>query len=99
MVEHITKMAPELLEKYSATDEDRDMFQRMVPVILRKGIDDIDLSMFDESTKIKLLDAVGDECFKKGKINDAFRAYMKSKNKQKLVDIGNHFKKNNMFSE
>ncbi len=97
MVEHIKKVVPELFKEYTASEN--DMFRKMVPLILKKGLEKVDVSMFDENTRKELMDAVGDECFKKGKMEEAKKAYMTSKNKPKLVKMGDYFRSNNMVGD
>ena len=97
MVEHIKKVVSQMIEEHD--DSEKNLFRKMVPLILKKGLDKVDTSMFDEDTKNKLMDAVGDECFKKGKMEEAKKAFMRSKNKSNLVKMGDFFKNNQMTSD
>ena len=41
-------------------------FSKLVPVILKKGIENVNLSMFTDETRNQILEAVGDEYVKRG---------------------------------
>ena len=41
--------------------EDLNTFRKLVPVLLEKGVDNVNLSMFNDETRKKLLNALGEE--------------------------------------
>ena len=55
MVDQIKEMVPELVAKYNSDKE--DTFKRMVPMVLKKGLENISLDMFNEEIQqhIKLI--------------------------------------------
>jgi len=77
--------------------EDTDTHKRLVPALIRKGIDSINLSMFNEDTKKKLLNAAGTELFKKGRFQEAVKAFSATSNKEKLIEVGDYYVNINMY--
>ncbi|MBI1935923.1 hypothetical protein HYS31_05770, partial [Candidatus Woesearchaeota archaeon] len=53
----VKKMVAEIAdsnEKFMSHSQDMENFKRIVPVLLEKGIDNVNLSMFDDATRGKL---------------------------------------------
>ena len=71
------------IAEYSKSN-DVDGIKELVPAIIRKGLENINMTMFDEETKTKLLDAVGEEMFRKGMVKDAMKVLSMTGNKKKL---------------
>lgn len=97
MVEHIKKEVKGLVEKYA--DKDSATYNKMVPIILKKGVENVNLSMFGEEMRCNILNAVGEELVKKGKITEAVKAFVATGNNPKLVRIGDDFVSKGMFSD
>ena len=83
---------------YEKIPDEQNQFKKIVPALLRKGLDNVNLSMFDEFTKRELLNAVGDEYVKKGNVSEAIKAFLMAGNKPKLVSIGDNYVKENLFN-
>ena len=71
----VKKMVAEIVdsnEKFmSHSSQDMENFKRIVPVLLEKGIDNVNLSMFDDATRGKLLNALGEEYVRRGDMNNS----------------------------
>ena len=96
MVEQLKHIVPDLVNKFNA--EKDNTFRRMVPIVLKKGLENISLDMFDEQVQKGILNAVAEELVKKGRTKEAIAAFMKAKNTEKLVEIGDSYRNMNMFS-
>jgi tetratricopeptide (TPR) repeat protein len=84
--------------KKSGNSDDENSFRKIVPALLRKGLDKVDLSMFDEKSKIDLLNAAGEEYLRKGDNINAMKAFMFTSNKQGLIKVGDAFKEVSLYS-
>src|SRR3989338_6348092 len=71
--------------------EDLNRFSKIVPLLLQKGIDKLNLSMFSPELRTDILLALGDEYRKKGDLYDAARAYLLVDHKDKLNLIGEDY--------
>ena len=85
-MEDFKRDIPRIMDEHEKVDDNQ--FRQIIPLLLKRGLENLDLSMFDEETKVKLLTAAGDEFLKRGKIQDALKIFKYIKNKQKLVDVG-----------
>src|SRR3990167_3911191 len=82
----VKKMVAEIAdsnERFMSHSQDIENFKRIVPVLLEKGIDNVNLSMFDEATKSKLLNALGEEYIRRGNMNDSVKAFILAGNRQR----------------
>src|SRR3989338_801495 len=96
----VKKMVAEIAdsnERFMSHSQDIENFKRIVPVLLEKGIDNVNLSMFDEATKSKLLNALGEEYIRRGNINDSVKAFILAGNRQRLVEVGEHYEEVSLF--
>ena len=96
-MEHIKKEVKGLVEKYHGKDS--ATYEKMVPIILKKGVENVNLSMFGEEMRNNIMNSVGEELIKKGKVTEAVKAFVATKNNAKLVSIGNDFCSKGMFSD
>ena len=64
MVDQIKERAAELVQQYSSENE--NTFRRMVPIVLKKGLENINLEMFSDEVRTGILNAVAEELVKKG---------------------------------
>lgn len=85
-------------QKIGVNSGDDNSFRKIVPALLRKGLDKVDLSMFDEKSKIDLLNAAGDEYLRKGDNTNAMKAFIFTNNRQGLIQVGDAFKEVNLYS-
>ncbi len=76
--------------KEKQTDE-KGNFRRLVPIIIQKGIENMDLSMFDDETKKKLFNAVGDEYVRLAEFPAAVKVYVMAENRKKLFEIAQRY--------
>ena len=68
-------------------------FKKIMPMLIDRGIDKIDFSMFNEELKISLLNEMGDEYLKKGVLENAIKAFLLTSNREKLVKVGKEYQK------
>ena len=68
-----------------------------MPVLLEKGIDNVNLSMFDDATRSKLLNALGEEYIRRGNMNDSVKAFILAGNRARLVEVGEHYEEVGLF--
>ena len=71
--------------------QDLNRFNKIVPLLLQKGIDKLNLSMFSPELRKDLLLALGDEYRRKGDLYDAARAYLLADHKDMLNLIGEDY--------
>src|SRR3989338_6878634 len=97
----IKKMVTEMVEKNQLVmpKEDLSNFKKLVPALIDKGVDNLNLSMFSNEMKLGLLNALGDEYLRKGKVPEAIKVFILSGNRKKLVEIGEDYEKIGMFSD
>ena len=94
MVNALAQSSAELLKQ----SENVENFKRIVPSLLDKGLDNINLNMFSEEMRVGLLNAMGDEYARKGKLPEAIKAFILAGNKAKLVTIGLDYERVGLFS-
>ena len=63
----------------------------IVEKILKEGIDSVNLSMLDESSRKKILSDVSDKLYKQNKIIEAIEIMTKANELDKLVKLGDLF--------
>src|SRR3989338_4711403 len=85
----VTKLAEENV-KFMNIQED-SAFRKLVPALLQKGVDGLNLSMFGEEMRAAILDALADEYLRRGNLHDAAKAYILAGNKMKLSLVGQDF--------
>ena len=64
-MDHIKKAVPGLVEKFNARGN--ETYEKMVPIILKKGVDNVNLAMFSDEMRGNVLNAVAEKLLKKGK--------------------------------
>src|SRR3989338_10764318 len=96
-MDHLTKAAPRLVEEYNAGVDD-SAFSRVIPALIKKGLDNVNLSMFSEEKKKELLNAAGEEYLKRNQVTEAIRVFKSTGNLDKLVIIGNEQARVGLFS-
>src|SRR3989338_10053471 len=68
-------------------------FAKIVPSLLKKGIENLNLSMFSPELKFNILTALGEEHRKKGNLNDAVKSFILAGNREKLNGIAEDYEK------
>jgi len=64
MVEHIKRDSYRLVEEFS-NKQDENPFGKIIPALMKKGLENANLSMFSEEKKKELLNAAGEEYLNK----------------------------------
>src|SRR3989344_2412688 len=86
-----------MVEEFSSRTEDNP-FSKIIPALMKKGLDNANLSMFSEEKKKELLNAAGDEYLKRNQVSEALKLYKMTDNKEKLLGIGDEHFKLGLFS-
>lgn len=71
----------------------KDEFDKILSLLMQKGIDDMDLSMFDDDIRIQLLKNAAERFFDDKKYLEAIKAYGLVEDKEKLNKLGDMFLK------
>ncbi|MEK6835276.1 MAG: hypothetical protein AABX61_03375 [Nanoarchaeota archaeon] len=95
MVDDIKRNIRQLVEE----NEGSGSFAKIVPSIVKKGIDSVNLNMFDDSTRGGLLNAAGDEFVKRGDFVQAVKSFVLTKNVLKLDEIGDIFSSRGQYNQ
>ena len=53
-MEDMKKEIPKMLDEHDKSDENQ--FRQIIPILLKKGLENLDLSMFDDETKESFAD-------------------------------------------
>ena len=80
-------------EKIINHNQDINKFSRIVPSLMKKGFDSLNLSMFSPEVKCGLLSALGEEYRRKGNLNDAVKSFVIAGNKEKLNEVAEDYEK------
>src|SRR3989344_1286265 len=72
-------------------------FRKLIPALLQKGVEQLNLSMFSEEMRATILNSLADEYLRRGNLHDAAKAYILAGNKMKLSAVGNDFEKLGLF--
>ena len=94
--EIIKRMVGNIVEKnqeFLIQKDDTNKFDKMVPQLLRKGVDNLNLSMFSPEMKFNLLTALGEAYRRKGNLNDAVKSFILAGNRKKLDEIGEDYER------
>ncbi len=97
-IQRVVSKTLETANQVEKTQPDIRKFGKLVPTLIERGIEGINLSMFDDTTKQAILTEVGDECLRKGKINDAVKAYVFAGSRDRLVALGENYEGMGMYS-
>ena len=89
MVDRIAERNQEVFTRQQ--ERDNDTIRRLVPVLMQKGVESMNLSMLEPELKKRLLALVGEEYFRKGQVKEAINAFVLSGNRAKLGEIGEHY--------
>ena len=99
--ENIKKIVPIMMEesgliKSHSSQQEKKMakktsFEKIVPRIIEKGFENVNLSMFNEEMKKEILQAAGDEYVKRGMMTNAIKVFAIISNTKRLVEIGIKF--------
>src|SRR3989344_6559545 len=72
-------------------EQDTSKFGKIVPYLLKKGVDNLNLSMFNPELRNNILIALGEAYRKKGNLHDAARCFILAENKERLNIIGGEY--------
>src|SRR3989344_9279147 len=87
MVEHIKRDSYRLVEEFTNAPVENP-FSKVIPALMKKGLENVNLSMFSEEKKRELLNAAGEEYLKRTQVMDAIKIFKGTDNKQRLNEIG-----------
>src|SRR3989338_5448063 len=76
-----------------------ESYKKLLPSLLRKGIDSVDFSMFSFSTRNEILNAMGDEYIRRGNFEDAQKSFVLASNKVKLQELGDEYARVGLFAK
>ncbi len=97
-IQHVVSKTLETAQQVEKAQPDIRKFGKLVPTLIERGIEGINLSMFDDTTKQAILTEVGDECLRKGKINEAVKAYVYAGGRDRLIALGENYENMGMYS-
>lgn len=97
-IQRVVSKTLETANQIEKAQPDIRKFGKLVPTLIERGIEGINLSMFDDTTKQAILTEVGDECLRKGKINEAVKAYVFAGARDRLVALGENYESMGMYS-
>ena len=98
VLQKIVNNAAESAQELRKKEQKLSNFRQILPALIEKGFDNINLSMFDEETRMGLLNAFGDEYVRKGRLPEAMKVYILAGNKAKLTAIGEDYEKVGLHS-
>ena len=88
----VQKMVNNIVEnELTPPKQDLNKFQKIVPSLMKKGLANLDLSMFSPEIKHALLIVLGEEYERKGNLNDAVKSFVLAGAKDKLRQVGNDY--------
>lgn len=97
-IQRVVSKTLETANQVGKAQTDIRKFGKLVPTLIERGIEGINLSMFDDATKQAILTEVGDECLRKGKINEAVKAYIYAGVQDRLIALGENYESMGMYS-
>src|SRR3989344_4025878 len=72
-------------------------FRKLIPALLQKGVEQLNLSMFSDDMRATILNSLADEYLRRGNLQGAARAYILAGNQFKLSSVGRDFEKLGLF--
>ncbi len=96
-MDHLTKAAPRLVEEHNAAG-DSNAFSKIIPALMKKGLENVNLSMFSEEKKMELLNAAAEEYLKRNQVVDAIKVFMMTGNKKRLIEVGDDHVRVGLYS-
>src|SRR3989344_2572395 len=89
------KIVMDLVENsgFIKSQEEFNKFSKIVPSLLKKGIDNLNLSMFSPELKNNILVALGEGYRKKGNLHEAAKSFLLAENKAKLNSVGEDYER------
>jgi len=85
-MDHIKRDVSRMVEEQAKTED--NPFSKVIPALMKKGLENINLSMFSEDKKRELLNAAAEEYFKRNQIGDAMKVFKMTGNRIRLTAIG-----------
>ena len=96
-MEHIKRNVSKLVDEVEGKQD--SPFAKIIPALMKKGLENANLSMFTEEKKKELLNAAGEEYVKRNQVMDAIRTFKMTDNKQRLMEIGDEHAKVGLFQQ
>ncbi len=91
---YVKKTVSEIVEnnkEFIAADRSNNPFKKIVPALVTKSLEDLDLSMFSPETRACLLEALGDEYVRRGNLPNAVKAFLIAQLPDKIVSVGQSY--------
>jgi len=76
----------------------QEEFDKILAILIQKGIDNTDLSMFSDDARIKLIKKAAEESFNNKNYPEAIKAYAIINDKEKINSLGDSFLKSGLLS-
>ena len=93
----IQRMVSDIVEDnkrfISVSKEKLEGFKTILPVLLKKGIDNLNLTMFDDSLRSKIIATMGDEYCRKGNFSEAIKCFILTGDRERLTEIALEYEK------
>src|SRR3989338_7140953 len=90
----IQKMVNTIAEsnaEFLGQKQDSGKFSKIVPQLLKKGLDNLNLSMFSPELKYGILTSLGEEYRKRGNLNDAVKTFVLAGNRLCLNEVAEDY--------
>ena len=72
-------------------------FRKLIPALLQKGVEQLNLSMFSDDMRSTILNSLGDEYLRRGNLQGAAKAFILAGNQHRLSAVGQDFEKLGLF--
>src|SRR3989338_6491224 len=92
----VKKMVSEIVEsneKLITGKKEDNKFIKIVPALMKRGVDNLNLSMFNPELKFSILTALGDEYQRKGNLNDAVKTFVLAGNQDRLNHVAEDYER------
>ncbi|MDD5177765.1 MAG: hypothetical protein PHT54_00565 [Candidatus Nanoarchaeia archaeon] len=97
-IRNLEGYVPELVkDEFKLKQSNISQFRKIVPALIEKGVENLDLSMFSQEMRNEILNAVGEEHLLKGRLPDAVKIFLMTKNAQRLKDIAKNYEDIGLF--
>ncbi|MDD5332060.1 MAG: hypothetical protein PHE43_04575 [Candidatus Nanoarchaeia archaeon] len=97
-IKNLEGYVPDLVkDDFKIKQSNISQFRKIVPALMEKGVDNLDLSMFSDDMRNEILNAVGEEHLLKGRLPEAVKLFLITKNHQRLKDIAKNYEDIGLF--
>ncbi|MDD5253577.1 MAG: hypothetical protein PHG05_00545 [Candidatus Nanoarchaeia archaeon] len=97
-IRNLEGYVPDLIkDDFKIKQTNLSQFRKIVPALIEKGVENLDLSMFSQEMRNEVLNAVGEEHLLKGRLPEAVKVFLLTKNLQRLRDIAKNYEDIGLF--